>query len=403
MMSKLWQLNRSKMEILFISHKYPPAVGGMEKYSYELVEGFASKGHTVHKLIYEGKGNKVLWLLNVVKNAKAILANNKGIQMIHLNDGLMTFFARKLRKVTNLPVVSTFHGLDITFPLGIYQKKYIPRFNQFDGFVAVSRGTRKAAIDRGIDPNKIVAIPNGVDHDLQDFKSDHKAFKDILARYGVDVSNKKVIAGLGRGVRRKGYSWFTKEVLPDLPDDVVFVMMGPKSNYPSTHRWLSKILPSRWLGNVELFLGASTDDVQLFQLESDPAYKGKFVRTDYLPFPEICQVLSNADLFVMPNLKEANDMEGFGLVALEASILGTYVMAAGIDGITDAIIDGGNGKQLPSADAKKWIATVTDFLNNQDTKAKGQESKKYTLDHFSWSKMANDYITHFTKIVDNAG
>lgn len=388
------------MEILFISHKYPPAVGGMEKYSYELVEGFIRKGHQVHKLIYEGEGNKIMWLLSVVSKAEDILKQNPGIELIHLNDGLMTFFARKLKKVTDVPVVSTFHGLDITFPLGIYQKKYIPRFNQFKGFVTVSRGTKAAAVKRGIDAAKTKAIPNGVDHDLKDFVPDADKYADIISRFGVDVRGKKVIAGLGRGVRRKGYSWFVKNVLPQLSEDVIFVMMGPKSNYPNTHRYLSKLLPKKWLGNLELFLGSSTDDVPLLALENDPKFEGRYIRTDYLPFNEICQVLSHSHLFIMPNQKEENDMEGFGLVALEASILGTYVMAAGIDGITDAIIDGGNGSLLESGNSQQWISEINNYMAKKDHEVEGQKSKEFTLANFSWSKMVDSYIEYFQELID---
>ena len=33
-------MSTTKPEILFVSHKYPPATGGMEKQSYELIKVF---------------------------------------------------------------------------------------------------------------------------------------------------------------------------------------------------------------------------------------------------------------------------------------------------------------------------------------------------------------------------
>ncbi|MDR1601380.1 MAG: glycosyltransferase [Tannerella sp.] len=55
------------------------------------------------------------------------------------------------------------------------------------------------------------------------------------------------------------------------------------------------------------------------------------------------------DAFLMPNIPVEGDMEGFGLVCLEASACGTLVFAADIDGIPDAVRNGKNGFLLPPA------------------------------------------------------
>lgn len=52
-----------------------------------------------------------------------------------------------------------------------------------------------------------------------------------------------------------------------------------------------------------------------------------------------------------PTFLIPGDVEGFGLVALEASMRGTYILASGIDGITDAVINK-NGTLLPAGDAQ---------------------------------------------------
>ena len=43
----------------------------------------------------------------------------------------------------------------------------------------------------------------------------------------------------------------------------------------------------------------------------------------------------------MPNIRIYGDAEGFGLVALEAVMNGTVALVAGIEGITEAIRNGG--------------------------------------------------------------
>ncbi|MBK8699529.1 MAG: hypothetical protein IPN29_08295 [Saprospiraceae bacterium] len=110
------------MEILFISHKYPPATGGMEKFSYELISG-VQQHIKVHKVVYDGKESRVMWFLNLRRRVDDLIKRHPCIKLIHLNDGLMTYFCLWLKKKYKLPVVATLHGLDVVFPLPYYQKK----------------------------------------------------------------------------------------------------------------------------------------------------------------------------------------------------------------------------------------------------------------------------------------
>ncbi|MEJ0072837.1 MAG: glycosyltransferase [Candidatus Saccharibacteria bacterium] len=57
-----------------------------------------------------------------------------------------------------------------------------------------------------------------------------------------------------------------------------------------------------------------------------------------------------SDLFVMPNIPVANDIEGFGLVATEASSCGTPVIGSDLEGIKDAVTV---GKDRPAAGAAR--------------------------------------------------
>ena len=63
------------MEILFISHKYPPSIGGMEKQSYELIQGMEAYAK-VHKIVYEGHESKLLFFLKLKRRVKTMLHQN---------------------------------------------------------------------------------------------------------------------------------------------------------------------------------------------------------------------------------------------------------------------------------------------------------------------------------------
>jgi len=97
------------MEILFISHKYPPTIGGMEKQSFELIR-HAAQNHKVHKLVHDGQvESKVSFFRKIKLRVKRILKLHPQIDVIHLNDGLMGLFLLWLKTYTDISVVVTFH------------------------------------------------------------------------------------------------------------------------------------------------------------------------------------------------------------------------------------------------------------------------------------------------------
>lgn len=111
------------MEVLFVSHKYPPSTGGMEKQSFELIKGMSSHV-TVHTLLFEKEKEnrfRFFWTLNVSINK--MLHDYPEIEIIHFNDGLLASFATFHRGYDRLKKIVTIHGLDVVFPLAFFQKK----------------------------------------------------------------------------------------------------------------------------------------------------------------------------------------------------------------------------------------------------------------------------------------
>ncbi len=380
------------MEVLFISHKYPPATGGMEKFSYELIHGI--KIHAkVHTIIYEGNESKIAWFYKLKNRVNHTIKSNPGITIVHLNDGLMTYFALWIKKKHNVKVVATLHGLDIVFPLPYFQKKIIPRFNCIDGFACVSEATKLAAIHRGIMPSKIIVIDNGVDHGISQVQDDFALQDSLKAKFGLTVEQ-QIVLSIGRSVKRKGFSWFVTQVLPLLNKNVVFILCGPNSSYDG-QKW-KRFIPEKWVNYLELMLGLPSDEstLQKYSIKSE----SRFIKTGFLPYNEIIQLLKMATVFVMPNIKIEGDMEGFGLVALEASMSNTIVCAANIDGITNAIIHHKNGILIESENVKKWADSIQELLNRTDLGSLSENYKLYTINNYSWQKMCKEYFDWFAAI-----
>lgn len=387
------------MEVLFITHSYPPSIGGMQKQSYELING-ASKKTKVHSLIYDNKEGKFFFFLYLRYRVKKILQENPDISLIHLNDGLMAVIAAHtaLKKLTKKPIIITIHGLEVVHPSSLVQKYFVKLYQKFDATITVSSAIRQECIQRGASPDKVFVVKNGVDQHIAEIKKDEEFKSKLENQLGISLENKKLLVTIGRPVLRKGMSWFLKNVFPELEKDVVYIIIGPRQKNLKLKMFLYKIFPKRVSYHLALLFGFGIDEVNVHkELEKSDNINRAFYlgRTSH---QDIYQILKLAHLFIMPNRKIKGDAEGFGLVALEAAISGTPVVASAVDGITDAVIDGKNGFLLESENKEMWVQTLKEMLlDTNKINEFGQQAKTFTLQTFSWEKMAQGYLKIFQK------
>ena len=107
---------------------------------------------------------------------------------------------------------------------------------------------------------------------------------------------------------------------------------------------------------------------------------------------EKTKLLSNAALFVMPNVPTEGDMEGFGIVCIEASAAGTPVLASRMEGITDAVIDGKTGRFFEPLNAESCIQAARTLLGSKPDR---DAIRNATIETFGWSKIAAKYCSVF--------
>jgi len=390
------------MEILFITHKYPPSIGGMEKQSFELTQGM-KKHATVHLLCCDGKESKVrfFWLLK--SRIREKLREHPGISILHFNDGLAAAFCSGANDFPTLIRSATLHGLDVVFPNTFFQRKILPRFRHFQSLIAVSQATAQACIERGLPPEKIVVIPNGVDHDIAFYEPEPAAHHAFLEKYGAVIDGKKILVLMGRPVLRKGFSWFLKSVFPALPADYQVLIIGPFRKKRPFSAFLLDLLPTGFRKQLELMFGMPSDEDTLRALLLKPELKERVRHLGRLPFSEIMQIMSVAHAFIMPNIPVEGDMEGFGLVCLEANLRGLPVFAANLEGIADAVQDQKNGSLIPTQDVEAWVKAL-DVLRKDPGYVRdfGALARQYVLENFGWKKMTAAYFRHFKSLRTSA-
>lgn len=268
-------------------------------------------------------------------------------------------------KKPNIPAVTINHGQDVTLPVSIYQwyLKYV--FNLLSGVISVSSATRQASIDRGLAPSKGVALPNGYDEHESGSLPDKDDSIQILEReYIKGHKYRKILLTVGRQVKRKGHQWFIEEVLPKIKSDFIYLIVGSGPEFKNIEE-AGKLSP----------------------------YSDRIIMTGKLSksMLKVCYVAS--DLFIMPNIPVQGDMEGFGIVLLEANRAGLPAVASDLEGIKDVIKQGVNGYRIPHGDAQKFAEKIDHILTG-DLNKLSESAQKYVIDTFNWNAVVEKYVAY---------
>lgn len=391
------------MEVLFVSHKHPPSIGGIQNQNAELVNGFA-RFCRVHRLIWDHRSSRARFMMSAAHRAARILRAFPSISLVHACDALMGVFLLPLAKRAEVPIAVTVHGLDLILPNRVYQQGFIQRLRELDGVIPVSASTAEACRQRSIPDHKLFVVNNGVDTSLAAVKRDPAYRARLERRLGFGLADRKLLVCAGRPVRRKGLSWFLEHVLPGLDEDVVFLMVGPRPPHMGLMENLLDRLPGGLGHQLSLLLALPLDVPRIGAALKNPALRGRAFELGPLPFDEVIQTLLHADLFVMPNVPVAGDMEGFGLVALEASACGLPVVASRLEGITDAVIHDQNGVWVEAGDHRAWITTLRKLLaDRRALQRRGEQGRAFTCARYSWERMVDDYLGVFRRIIAAKG
>ncbi len=347
------------MKILFISRAFPPVIGGIEKQNHEIAR--ALQAISGIDIFTNRKGKSMLPLFLPWISLRALLSLHH-YDVVLLGDGVLGALGAMLKLFTKKPVVCIVHGLDLTYKSKFYQRYWVGCFlPRLDRLIAVGNETIRQGSARGIPVEKLSFIPNGVTvGDRQPLCSRN----DLEERIGKSLPG-PVLLTLGRLVRRKGVSWFVEHVFNKLDEDITYLVAG---DGPDREAIFAAITKYRLHDRVLLLGEVSEYDKEL--------------------------LLCCADLFIQPNIPVEGDMEGFGLVVLEAAAHGCAVVAADLEGLRDAISNGNNGFLVTAGDVEGYCSRIMSLLRDPgETTRAGERAREYVLKHFSWPLIARQYLS----------
>jgi len=336
------------MKILLITMEYPPDRGGVGNYYFNLVKNLKAAEVEVFK-VNKNHFFKYFWprWLKLFFELKKLVKKEK-IDLIWVGQVLPIGEAAYLiKKLYKIPYFVSAHGMDIMVPQKKLRKETIMRkvLEQADFITANSQFTKTELLNLSLPDDKIEVIypcPNYLPESNQ--KPD------------LDLTGKKVLLTVGRLVKRKGQD-LVIEVLQDLVKE-----------FPNL---------------VYLIIGDGPEKEKYFNKEN-------VILLDNISDQELPGYYRLADIFVMPSRQIGGDVEGFGLVYLEAAIFNLPVIAGRSGGIGEAVLDNQTGLLVDPENKDDLTEKIRQILNNEDLGVRlSLEAKKRVEKDFQWPVQAD--------------
>lgn len=382
------------MRILQVYPYFYPAwvYGGVTRVVYDMSKHLADRGHEVtvyttdaldeksrikisshlhyingvRTYYFKNLSNYLAYKHNLALPVEVFFRTKKEIKefnVIHLH-GARTFLnviVYHYAKKYGIPYVAQAHG---ALPRLIKKQRLKNIFDLFFGcgilkgaskVIAVSKAEVEQYKQIGINEDKIVIVPNGIDIE---------AFKD-LPLYGkfrekYDIKEGHLILFLGRINERKGIDFLIKSFSKLIREmsDVVLAIVGPDDGYK---RDVEKLIMTLKLGNRIKLIGYIDEKYKL----------SAYVDADVLVYPAIFEI--------------------FGLVPFEAIMCGTPVIVTDDCGCGELVEEGGAGCLVKYGDVEglkekmKWV-----IENPEEGGKKMKRGKKYINENLLWGKIVEE-------------
>lgn len=377
------------MRLLMVTQDFPPVVGGIQTYSYQLALRFAMRCEAfeviapshpesasvddecpfrVTRVPVSSNGMRVAvlpWLIAAARRGRF-----DTVFLAQWYTGAAGNIARRLGFVER--VFSAAHGqelLRVPAPDSAFGRWYERHrksvVNGVDGFFPVSHYTGTLLEADGVPSDRIHVANNGTNPER--FALGDRTPETLQAwRQAHGLGQGPLLLTVSRIVERKGIDLVLR-AMPALLQSFPTLRYAVVGGGPELEN----------LENLAIELGVS----------DNAHFLGKIPEEDLLTAYHAC------DIFVMPARLVYPSVEGFGLVFREANACGKPVIGTRSGGIPDAIVDGETGLLIDPDDLEALIeSTLTLLRDPEAARAMGQKGKTLVETKGTWSHVADQIL-----------
>jgi phosphatidyl-myo-inositol dimannoside synthase len=274
-----------------------------------------------------------------------------------LPEGLM---ALALKLWLGTPYLCYAHGEELNYAHDSREYRWLMRrvFRNSDLIVANSRNTERILREEwGLPPERVRVLHPGVD--TQRFVP---ARPDPDFRRAMGWEGRAVVLTVGRLQKRKGHDMMIRalrEVRRSVPD-VLYAVVGDGEE----RRPLEELVAAEGLQEHVQFCGELDDE-------------------------RMIRCYQQCDLFVLPNRQVGQDIEGFGMVLLEAQACGKPVLAGASGGTAETMHIPQTGQVVDCAAPEALAGRVAELLVDAGLRERmGRSARAWVVEHFDWSSLS---------------
>lgn len=116
--------------------------------------------------------------------------------------------------------------------------------------------------------------------------------------------------------------------------------------------------------------------------------------TGFISAAALAEVYRSSDLFVLPAVRDSKgDVEGLGVVLIEALLRGLPVVASDSGGIPDVVEDGVGGLLVAPGDVDALAGAIHRLSGDRRLAGRlAAQGRERVLDHFSWARITGELI-----------
>ena len=369
------------MNLLFITFEFPPQPGGIGTYTYEIAKHLAEFGHDVTMLAYshaipeqlivdfdkKQPFRTIRFKVNKTKIGKIIHRIFKALQVVrkkrfhlifisHPHAGIIALFIKWLY---NIPYVMMGHGSEFQYNNLFLKWVMVQIFNHSNVILTNSQYTTKLVKESGISNTTIHTIPLGADDKLYNLKNFDQ--EEIKEKYG--FKGRQIILTVGNLSQRKGHR-FVIEAIERL-----------KEEFPNI---------------LYLIVGRGKKEQEIRALIEQKKLDKYIKMIGFVPLEQLPEYYAMCDIFVLNStIAESGDVEGFGIVLIEANLMGKPVIGTKNCGIEDAIEHNKSGLIVPMDDTEATMQALRLLLNNPQLRiAMGEYGYRRAKEKYTWKKVA---------------